>query len=261
MSEILVVGDCHIEAKENVERFKWLGNLIARRQPDRIVTIGDFLTLDCLSSWNENKRLTMEGQRYQLEIQTGKQALDYMFAGVPEVNKVRKRRKKGPYEPRFHFIYGNHEYRLDRYIEQHPELQGAMDIERDLDLKSYGAEVTKYHEYALHNNIMFQHIPFAKNGRPISGMNIARKALMLTNHSIVFGHTHCLNVESMHRTGSMHLQQALNCGCFFEHQPDYVAGAPTDYWRGVCILHNYSPMRFDLETISLRRLQTEYTKL
>lgn len=258
LNEILVIGDAHIEARENINRFTWLGNLIKERRPKCIVTIGDFLTLDCLSTWNSDKRLTMEGQRYQQEIATGKKALNLMFGGIGEANKLLKRRKKELYEPRFIFIEGNHEYRLTRYIDQHPELEGAMDIKRDLGLKDYDGEWVPYHSYITINSIMFQHIPFAKNGRPISGMNIARKALMLTNLSVVFGHTHCLNVESMHRTGSPHLQQALNCGCFFEHQPDYVVGAPTDYWRGVCILKNYSPMRFDLETISMSRLKTEY---
>lgn len=258
MTKILVIGDSHIEVGEPIQRYKWLSNYILEKRPEVIVSIGDFLTLDCLSSWDKNNRKKMEGKRYMEEIKLGRKALDYLFSMVVKYNNMRRRHKKETYKPRFVFIEGNHEYRLTRYINQNPELEGTMDVGRDLGLELMDAHWVPYHGYFEINGIYFMHVPFNKGGRPVGGNYVARRALDMTNKSVVFGHTHKLVVENIHRTGGEHLQQALNVGCFFEHQPDYVAGAPSDYWRGVCMLNNYDPQRFDLETVSLSRLRRQY---
>lgn len=258
MLKILVVGDCHVEVGESIERFRCLGKFLEERKPDIVVLIGDFLTLDCLSSWNENKRLTMEGQRYSKEMALGRKALTYLFEEVGKYNQRQKKNRKPKYHPRFIYIEGNHEQRLRRYVDQHPELEGMLDVYKDLGLDAYKAEWVSYEDYILINGIQFCHIPFAKNGKPAGRQAICKQALELSAQSVVFGHTHKWGAENIHRTGGKHLQQALNVGCFFEHQPDYVAGAPSDYWKGVVMLSSYSEQRFDVETIALSRLKQEY---
>tara|TARA_R110000744_G_scaffold372159_1_gene483673 strand:- start:33 stop:821 length:789 start_codon:yes stop_codon:yes gene_type:complete len=255
---ILAIGDCHVEVGESIERFKWLGQYILKAKPDIIVIIGDFLSLDCLSSWDKNKRLKMEGLRYAHEIDLGKLALKHMFKPMKEYNKKRREQHKSGYQPRFVFVEGNHENRLPRYLEEHPELEGTMDIYEDLQLELLHAQWVSYDDYLEIEGIQFCHIPFAKNGRPIGRMHICKQALELSAKSVVFGHTHKGTWENMYRIGAEHLQQALNIGCFFEHQPDYVAGAPSDYWRGVMLLETYDYQRFDFSTVSLSRLRAEY---
>jgi hypothetical protein len=58
--------------------------------------------------------------------------------------------------------------------------------------------------------------------------------------------------------GMVHLQQLLSAGCFFERHDPYVHGRVTHYWKGVMILENYKPGRFDITSFSIGRLRRMY---
>lgn len=234
--KVLVVGDAHVQQGQNLTRFSYLGKMIQSIVPDQVIMIGDFLDLDSLSAWDKDKRKLMEGRRYAKEIDAGQRALDIFSKSYKGI--------------RFSYLEGNHEERLNRYTEQHAELDGAISIQHDLKLTERGISFVPYKEHLTLEGVEFTHIPIAGNGRPISGNNICEKVLSLYNNSIVFGHTHLLRTACGYRHGSKHLQQVLNAGCFFEHHPHYIQGAPSNYWRGIVVLDIYQPGRFDIQTFS-----------
>lgn len=257
--QVLVIGDAHVEVNQNLDRFWYLGKYIADVKPDVIIQIGDFLSLDSLSSYDRNRRKTMEGQRFWKEIAAGNEALDLLEHGIEALNKQSKKAHRQRYTPTKHFIKGNHEDRLDRYLDEYPIWDGEeVSLEHTLGLKERGWEVTDYKHHLVIDDVAFTHIPIANNGRPVSGKYVCEKSLDLYNYSVVFGHTHRLSLANKHRHGGKHLQQALNCGCFFDNIPEYMKGTTTDYWRGVVMLNIYQPMRFDIDTVSLGRLRREY---
>ena len=104
-NKILVIGDAHVTNNQSLRRFDWLSGLIASTAFTHVVVMGDFLTLNSLSAWDRDKRLLMEGRRFYKEIDAGNEALDKITSNIP--NKI--------------FIEGNHEDRLPRYIQHHPE--------------------------------------------------------------------------------------------------------------------------------------------
>jgi len=77
---------------------------------------------------------------------------------------------------------------------------------------------------------------------------------------VCFGHTHNFDVAAVHRKNSTSLQQAINCGCFFEHIDEYAQGSMTNYWRGVLLLDHYDTNRADIEQWSMGRLKRVYGK-
>lgn len=241
---ILVVGDAHVDETQSLRRFKLANNLIKQEEPDALVIIGDYLSMNCLSEWDRNKRAKMEGKRYSREIDAGNRSLDLMLAGT----KVKQ----------LHFIEGNHEDRLTRYLDVDPTFEGRVSVPQDLDLKSRGFIWTPYKQVRTLNGISFTHIPASGNGKAIGNPNVAQKALKLFHNSVVFGHTHTLDHAAEHRHGSPHLNQALSVGCFFEHVDDYAVGSKTDYWRGLVLLDSYKTNRFDYETYALGRLERMY---
>jgi predicted MPP superfamily phosphohydrolase len=242
---ILVVGDCHVSDNQNLRRFDALGNFIAREEPDEVVLMGDFLSMDCLSEWDKNKRKLMENRRYQKEIAAGNVALDKLMAPCG-------------HSPKWVYIKGNHENRLDRYLEYDPTFVGQVSVEKDLELEEAGWKVIEYKDSYNVDGISFTHIPIMGNGKPIGNPNITRKALSLYHNSVVFGHAHTLDHGAEHRQNAPHLNQALCAGCFFEHVDDYAVGSKTDYWRGVIMLNVYAKNRFDIETYSMSRLLKDY---
>lgn len=256
--KILTVGDCHVTNDQDLSRFDILSQFIMDKRPDHIILMGDFLTLQCLSAWDRNKRRAMEGQRYLLEVEAGNEALDRMLKDMNEWNDKRKRSKKGQYHPNLVYINGNHEDRLDRYIEQEPTFEGVVEVQKDLRLADRGFKFIPYRSYHWINDIGFTHVPFNKV-REISGVDITRKASLVTVKSCVFGHTHELHISNSHRMGQEHLQQVANVGCFFEEHEKYVEGRMTQYWKGLVMLDSWKPGRYDINTHSLSKLRRVYS--
>lgn len=257
MTKILVVGDCHVDETQSLERFNWLGKLIVDERPDHIVYMGDFLTLNCLSAWDLNKRAKMEGRRYAVEVGVGRFALGMAEAPMRKLQIRQRANHEKLYKPELVFIEGNHEDRLTRYLEKDPTFAGHISIEKDLSLFARGYKFIPYREYHYINNIAFTHIPFNKI-REISGANITMKASQCIVDSVVFGHTHEQHLAHIHRQGMPHLQDIYNCGCFISKKEDYVHGRVTQYWRGVSFLHTEDPGRFDVETVSYSALRRRY---
>lgn len=212
MNKILVIGDCHVDDEQSLDRFDLLGKFIVKHKPTHIVFIGDFLTLNCLSAWDKDKRLKMEGKRYKAEIDAGNEALDRTFAPMLEYNKERRKRKEKQYKPKLIYIEGNHEDRLTRYLERDPTFLGWVDIANNLKLKQRGFEFISYREYCYIGGIGFTHIPFNKIN-PISGQDITRKASMVTVDSVVFGHCFSSDTELLTDDGWRSMSYFENGGC------------------------------------------------
>lgn len=257
MNKILVIGDAHIGEDDDLSRFNLLGDLILDQRPTHIVIIGDFLTLNCLSAWDMDKRKTMEGRRYKAEIDSGMDALTRMLAPIDLYNVDRREQKKRQYDPELYYIMGNHEDRLTRYLEQDPTFDGFVSVEKDLKLVDWGFKVVPYRAWCEINGVWFTHIPH-NEVKPVTGRYHIHQAATTTINSIVYGHTHKLELLNKHAQGMEHLQQVLCCGCFFDKHEPYVDGRVTHYWKGVVLLSNYKPGRFDVETWSLGRMRRTY---
>lgn len=255
--KILPIGDCHVTDGQDLSRFNVLSEFIMEERPEVILLMGDFLTLNCLSAWDRNKRKTMEGQRYSKEVDAGNDALDRMLSGMVTYNKQRKRNRKAQYNPELVYIYGNHEDRLTRYLEGDPTFDGIVSVGKDLFLDTRGFKQVAYRDYVWYDDVGFTHIPFNKV-REISGVDITRKASMVTVKSCVFGHTHELHISNSHRMGQTSLQQVANIGCFFEEHEPYVEGRVTQYWKGLVLMDTWKGGRYDFSIHALSKLRRKY---
>jgi len=245
--KVLVIGDCHVTNGQSLRRFQWAGKYLSLTRPDYCVIIGDYLTLNSLSSWDMDKRKAMENRRFFKEIEAGNKALDEIDKGLTE------------FDCKKIFIEGNHEDRLTRYVSYHPELDDPyFTVQHQLGLDSRGWTWIPYRDYWTLSGVNFTHIPFGKV-REISGKDICSKAEAVTISSVVFGHTHELHTSCVHKQGQKHLQQILNVGCFFEQDEDYVQGKMTNYWKGLVELDIYSYGRFDVKTVSMGHLRRAYS--
>lgn len=251
---ILPIGDCHVSADDDLDRFLYLGQYIIEKKPDYIVFMGDFLTFQCLSGWDRDKRMKMEGKRYKKEIDTGNKALDIIFYPLNELQDRQRKNKEKIYRPEIIYLNGNHENRLDRYLESDPTFEGLVSVDQDLKLRERGIKFIPYREYYYINDIAFTHIPFNK-AKEISGVNITKKVSQVMFGSVVFAHTHCKAEENFKRHGQDDLQQVLVVGCFFEDEEDYIHGRIIEYWKGLVLLDSFKPGRFDMETTTLEKMR------
>lgn len=236
--EILVLGDAHASPETGeLERFERLGEYIAHTRPDVLVVIGDFISLDSLSAWDSDKRRKMENRRYTHDIAVGNHALDLMLNPYHEARAEARRNKKRMWDMELVFCEGNHEERLERYVDLNPVIEGHVNVIYDLHLEDRGFNVVRYGKYIEIDDLMFTHIPFSGNGKPFSSTalaaSMAKRILQTTNMSIVYGHTHKLEVATLNRRQSDMLY-AINVGCFTADVPEpYAVNNVDDSWRGV----------------------------
>lgn len=247
----LVIGDCHVDPTQmkngGLRRFKWANRLIQDNPINRVIIMGDFVTLPSLSAWDADKRKRIENRRYSQDIASGNMALDLLLGsgGLAGIEYI--------------YIEGNHEEWLPRYLEYDPTFDDCHSIKRDLMLVERGfKKVIPYKSDYIHRGMSFTHVPIMANGKPVGGKYATNKALEVYSNSVCFGHTHNFDVAAIHRKNSKSLQQAINCGCFFEHIDDYALGSMTNYWRGLLILNHYDTNRADIEQWSMGRLKRIY---
>lgn len=256
MSDILVVGDCHVKPEQDLSRFSLLSKYIQDSLPDYIVIIGDFVTLESLSAWDNDKRQLMEGKRYEADMQAGNEALNLMFAGVKNYNAKARQHKKKMYNPTIIYTEGNHEDRLRRYLEKSPEFHGFVNIQDDLHLSERGIDFYGYGGIASIDDVHFTHIPHGVAG-PISGKYTLQRVSDFYQANMVFGHIHRL--EYFHRScygGGTHNYLAV--GCFMDTTPEqYMERNLENYWRGVVNINTDNG--FNFQTISMESLYGRYS--
>jgi predicted phosphodiesterase len=199
IKRILVVPDAHDTYHDrDKERFHLLGKYILKNQPELIVLIGDFLTMDSLNAHDDNDSLNGKYKpTLKQDILSGTAALEATFKYINEYNALRGIQKKKRYQPQVVITLGNHDDdqggtgrgRWDRYVQKNPELAGLKPIS-DL-YQSYGIETVPYGKFFKYGDVVFTHVPFTGGNQPITGMNICRKALAnVFEKVVVFGHVH-----------------------------------------------------------------------
>lgn len=155
-------------------------------KPRRLVIIGDFFDFYAVSFYAKNPR---RKALLDDEIEAAREVVDTIVSlDVPEV----------------HWLDGNHEYRLARYVaEKAPALTGLVRGVRDLLPKHW--HYKPYGEMLRCGKMLYCH----DFGR--AGVNASRQGLVDVGANIAYGHTHQLNMCTIgQQRGDAHV--ALNCG-------------------------------------------------
>ena len=200
--------------------------------PDELVYMGDQLSLDCISFWNRNKPLLKEGQRLMQ---------DYNNFNT-DILKVHENLTRE--DIRRTFIIGNHEYRVESYVENNPELQDFIDIARHLELHERGYKVIPYNGHHKVGKLSVIH------GR-YWNMYHSAKTVNEFQGNVVYAHVHnpqmFTKISPVDATG-YHMATSLPCLCNIE--PDYKKNAPTHWVNGFGVVeHLPATGFFNLYTI------------
>ena len=221
---ILVIADTQCKSEEDLEYMLWIGHYIAEKQPDIIVHIGDHYDFPSLSSYDKGKS-SAEGKRLVKDIEAGNIGFEYLNMAM---------QKYKSYNPRKIFCLGNHEHRLDRYIDDNPELIGTLGTDF-LPFDKYGWEVHPFLKPVEVNGIFFVHYlanPFS--GKPYGGnaMNI----LKTVGRSFVVGHKQCLDV-AIRPTIDGKQQIGIVNGACYPFDEKYKGFQGNTHFRGITVLH------------------------
>lgn len=186
-----------------------------------------------LSQYDKGKK-SFEGRRIQRDIDSSLDAQSRLFAPLLKHNK--KANKQRRYSPECVMCVGNHEDRLDRFANDHPETDGFISL-KALKFHEHWKVVPFKTTYAKHGIAFSHYFASGLNGQPISGENPAANLVKRTHMSAVQGHSH-LYSHYEHTKPDGQKIFGLSVGCY-AHK-DMVEGWNRNtahlWWHGVVML-------------------------
>lgn len=255
LNDTIVIADTQIDEFSPTAHLLALAWYILEEQPEYIVHIGDHWDLPSLSSYASG--LEMENRRLDDDLKAGFSAFQIIMSLVDAWNVKRKANKKKLYLPKKHFIMGNHENRLKRFVESHPILLGCFDI--NSLVRNMGWQVHEYLVPLWINGICYMHfMPNPESSRAVGG-SIENK-LNKFRHSFVHGHQQKFQYgRRQNLEGKPHF--GVCAGSFYLHDEAY-RGANNTEIRGFTHLKSYTNrygyLDHDVEFVSLERLMQKY---
>ena len=209
-----------------------VAEFISDYDPDELCYMGDQVSLDCISGWNKRKPLLKEGQRLLKDYEGFNHNVLEKHESVTRSNIRRT------------FMIGNHEQRVEWYCEEHPELQGFIDITKTLKLDERGYNVVPYNEIHTVGKLNVIHGFYWNKYH-------ATKTLDAFEGNVVYAHVHnpqmYAKVSPIDKKG-YHTATSLPCLCNIK--PDYKRNTPNFWINGFGIVeHLPATGLFNLYTI------------
>ena len=244
MATHVVIGDPHCTPKASNERFLWAGRLAADVGATHIICMGDFCSMDSLSSYDKKKK-SFEGRRYSKVLEHSDQGLAMFNKGL------------GKHKAKKIMLHGNHEDRIDRFVDENPELDGTLKIS-DLNFKAFGWQEVPYKSNKVIDGIYYaHHFPSGILGSAISGENIARTLLTKHKVSATVGHSHLLDYATSTLPNGKKLH-ALSAGCYLNHKEHFARDTQHMWWSGIIVKRNVQGGHYNIETIDYNTIRREY---
>lgn len=197
---------------------------------DFYVSIGDLLDLNAISHFNRGKPRNIEGERL-LE--------DFEYAGRLLDLRLEALRNKNP-ECSAALLEGNHEFRIERFLDEHPYLEGLISVPENLRLKERGIQwVRNYSDHEIYRVGALHFIHGAYHG-----VHHARKHALEFGVELVYGHTHSIDRHAVRLEGRAETVVAHSIGTLCEMRQHYRKGRP----RPVRWEHGFAVCYVDTET-------------
>jgi hypothetical protein len=186
---------------------------------DYVGYIGDFVDMDCISSHNANNLRAVEGKSIQA---------DYDYA-----NRLLDRHQRLAPNAKWFLIEGNHEYRVERYLDAAPTLRGSIEVEKGLRLKERGIKWvrnwSKGEVYRI-GKANFIHGLYTNDFH-------SKRTVQVMGASTFFGHTHDIQSYSAVLRGDNSTIVGQSIGCLCQYDQSYLRGRPTKWQQGFAVFH------------------------
>ena len=255
-STAIVYTCCHASPKVDNKRFELLGNLIYDIKPDYVFDLGDFADMSSLNSYDTRYPKAVVTENYENDIEVVRDAQEKLREKF-----VRRKTRK----PIWIGFEGNHEHRIKRALQHDPRLEG----------KKYGVSFEHLHthryydEYYRYKNgapaiveydgIYYSHFISSGNfGTALSGIHHGYALTQKMAASTTVGHSHKRSyfVKQEARPNPIH---GLVAGCFKGKDETWAGQSNHEWWKGVCIKRNIHNGNYDLEFVSMDRLEKDYS--
>ena len=223
---VAVIGDAHDSPHlPDKSRFRWLGAFCAEHRVDRVVQIGDWMTLDCFSTHTD--RATFEG--------LAKPTFEQDMASFHESQRA-FRDGLGGHKPKLDCVLGNHEHRAWKWDNLHPESVSHGRLIEEAFLV-WGWRTTPYGQYRFIDNVGFTHTPLNALGKPMGGVTGQQRAANAALTDVIHGDSHKVQINTAEKLGPFRSPTIYNAATALP--PGFVEGYARNggsTWRsGICL--------------------------
>lgn len=247
MTRIIVIPDVQAKPGTDFAFLRKIGRYIVEKKPDVIVCIGDFADMESLSSYDKGKK-SFEGRRYVADIAASKDAMNALLGPMVEYNAKAQRNKEKIFRPRMVMTLGNHENRINRAVNDEPQLAGLLTVDA-LEYEKFGWEVVPFLQIVIIEGVAFAHyFVTGTMGRP-SGTAAAQ--LRVASMSCIAGHQQGKQIAYGKRADGAILTSIIAGSCY-EHDEGFLGPQINhQHWRGFLVLNEVKDGAFDEMWVSL----------
>lgn len=255
MTKHFYLPDCQTKPGVDFTYLTKIGKYVVEKQPDVIICGGDFADMESLSSYDKGTK-KFEGKRYVKDIDAAHQGMDAFMKPINDFNAKQKANGKKQYKPRKVLTLGNHEFRIERAVNEDSKLEGVLSI-NDLEYEKHGWEVYPFLEVVVIDGIAYSHyFVTGVAGRPAG---TAAALLRKTNMSAIAGHQQGKQIAYATRADGTTITGIIAGSCY-EHDEDYMGAQGNKHWRGALMLHEVKDGAFDEMWLSLNYLNNRTYK-
>jgi hypothetical protein len=219
---VIVLPDMQVPYEDKVT-MKAVEAYMATKRWDEYINLGDFVDLDCISSHNKVNLRAVEGKVV---------SKDYKAANVILDRHQNIVRSNNP-DARFVLLEGNHEYRAERYIDEHPQMRGLMEVEVGLKLEERGFKYVRCYQkgelYKL-GKAYFHHGLYCNQSH-------AKSMVDRFGVNIFYGHVHDVMCHPKVMWGKDKTIVGQSMGCLCDYEQGYIKQNPTNWQQAFGEFH------------------------
>lgn len=214
----IILSDFHIPYYDSAS-FALVEKVMTDYKFHGIIILGDFMDLRCISRWVKENALLKEGERLADDFAIGNAILD-------RIDKLLGKGAKKVY------ISGNHDDRLDSFIQGNPALEGCgIEVEEQLRLRERGYEVHSEPDSVVQRGRL------AITHGMYSCSNHVDKHLRSMGTNVLYGHMHTMSVALQPSIAKQIKLVGYSVPCMCALKQEYVGQKPTSWTNGFAVLH------------------------
>lgn len=247
----LIIPDAQLKPGVPTDHIGWAAQAIVEYRPDVVVVMGDWWDMPSLST--HSKALEKEGARVYEDVSVGNKMFHTLVAPMEAERARLARGKRKAWNPELHYLFGNHEYRIERAVADNPHLAELLSLAQ---LQTPGFTRHPFLEIVNIDGIQYSHY-FANthSGRPIGGSIDNR--LNKIGTSFVAGHEQGFLYGVRQYPGQL-TRHGLVAGSFYLHDEHYRGAQGTGEWRGIIVLNEVRDGTYDIMPLSMNYLRGKY---
>ncbi len=206
---------------------------------DTCILIGDLVDMNCISRFTRKSERERAGETIFDEYEHTNAVLDRIQKAVRAKNA----------DCEMVLLEGNHENRVEQYINEFPMFEGILEVPKCLRLKERG----------------IKWVPCYQNGKPYrigharfhhglyTNKYHASKMVSHFGTNIFYGHTHDVQEIAWEMQGSDKTIKGKSLGCLCEYDQKYMKGRPSKWQQAFAVFYFYPDGYFQEQTAAIFR--------